>query len=411
MFWKTLLAGSLVLAAAAPLAAQTAAATGDSSQGAWRSSGDRAARSTAVTPAARTADSPPAAKTADSFVPMSGHVVQVTAGSGTLPNQHGQQWREYDISPYTLRVTSTNHPEQAVVDWILRDTGYEAWHGEPLGILAATPRKMLVYHTPEMQELVANVIDRFVSSQAAGQSFALRVVTVNHPNWREKAYRMLQPVEVQAAGAQAWLLQKEDAAILVAELQRRADYREHSSPQLLVGNGQSTVVSATRPRSYVRNLGLRPNTWPGYEPQTAVIDEGYSLEFSPLLSVDGRTIDATIRCDIDQVEKMLPVMIDVPTAAAPRQRAQIEVPQMAKFRFHERFRWPVEQVLLVELGMVAAPVPTDAKPLVPGLPLPLPTSPARSDLLVFVESKGATAEDSSVARRQPVAPGTIPVGR
>ena len=77
------------------------------------------------------------------------------------------------------------------------------------------------------------------------------------------------------------------------------------------------------------------------------------------LSVDRRMIDATIRCDVDQIEKMIPVMIDVPTAASPRQRTKIEVPQITHYRFHERFRWPIEQVLLVGMGMVALPIPVD----------------------------------------------------
>ena len=64
-------------------------------------------------------------------------IARVTSGSGSLPNQHGQIWREYDISPYTARVTTTKRPEQAIVDWILRETGYEVWHREPLGILSA----------------------------------------------------------------------------------------------------------------------------------------------------------------------------------------------------------------------------------------------------------------------------------
>ena len=60
---------------------------------------------------------------------------QVSKGSGTLPNDHGQVWREYDITPYTVRNTTTSHPEQAIVDWILRETGYEAWHSTPVGLL------------------------------------------------------------------------------------------------------------------------------------------------------------------------------------------------------------------------------------------------------------------------------------
>ncbi|MHC4176626.1 MAG: hypothetical protein ACYSWU_03920 [Planctomycetota bacterium] len=109
-------------------------------------------------------------------------------------------------------------------------------------------------------------------------------------------------------------------------------------------------------------------------------------------------IDASIKCNIDQVEKMIPVMIDVPTAVAKRQRTKIEVPQMTHFRFHERFRWPVDQVLLVGMGMVALPVPVDSQPLVRGLPLPLGTSPPRADLLVLVEAKGRSGQAPRVAR-------------
>ena len=56
---------------------------------------------------------------------------------------------------------------------------------------------------------------------------------------------------------------------------------------------------------------------------------------------------------------------------------------------HERFRWPIDQVLLVGLGVVAVPTPTDPNPVlnnVPGL-----NGPPRSDLLVFIESKGQMA--------------------
>src|SRR5689334_23066391 len=62
-------------------------------------------------------------------------IAKVSSGAGTLPNDAGQVWREYDITPYTLRVTTTTRPEQAIVDWILRETGYEAWHSDPVGLL------------------------------------------------------------------------------------------------------------------------------------------------------------------------------------------------------------------------------------------------------------------------------------
>jgi hypothetical protein len=331
-------------------------------------------------------------------------IASVTQGPATLPNEQGQVWREYDISPYTVRATNTNRPEQAIIDWILRDTGYEAWHSEPLGILCCNRRSVKVYHTPEMQAVVADVVDRFVSSEAESQAFGLRVVTVGSPNWRAKAHQMLKPIAVQTQGIQAWLLQKEDAALLIAELRKRIDFHENSSPHLLVNNGQSAVVTLTRPRSYVRDIIPKPQTWPNFEPEYAQFEEGFSLELNPLLSLDGRSIDAVIKCNIDQLEKLIPVSLDVPSAAAPRQRAQIEVPQAIYCRLHERFRWPTDQVLLVGLGMVANPAPNDSHPLLKGLPLV--SAPLRADLLVFVENKGRLAPSAVAPPGTPAAPGT-----
>ena len=346
----------------------------------------------AATPAAATPAAVPAA-----VAPARPSVVHVTAGNGTLPNEQGQVWREYDITPYTSRVTTTKRPEQAMVDWILRETGYEAWHSEPLAVLSATPRALRVYHTLQMQAVVADLVERFVASEAETRTFSLRIVTIDNPNWRSKVQRILRAVPVQTPGVCAWLLPKEDAAVLLADLQHRTDYREHSSPHLLINNGQSTVISALRGRAYLRDITARNDAWQGYENQLGQIDEGFSLEFNPLLSTDRRTIDATIKCQIDQVEKMLSVVLDVPTATSPRQRARVEVPQMTHFRFHERFRWPVDQVLLIGMGMVALPVPVNSQASVAGLPLPLAAAPPRADLLVLIESKGPVAETPGAA--------------
>jgi hypothetical protein len=323
-----------------------------------------------------------------------------TAGSMGLPSEAGQVWREYDISPYTARVTNTKRPEQAVVDWILRETGYETWHSGPLSVLSAGPRTLRVYHTPEMQKTVADIVDRFVSSEAATYNFTMRLVTLDSPNWRAGAQRLLQPVPVQTPGINAWVLPKEDAAILLGELHRRGDFREHSSPYLMVSNGQSTVVSSMRPRQYVRDAVPTRQSAAGFEPLGGQVNEGFALDFSPLLSADRRMIDAFIRCDIDQVEKMIPVMVDVPLAAG-RQRTKIEAPQITHYRFHERFRWPTDKVLVVGMGMVALPLPIDGAPLVPGVPLPLGNTAPRADLLVFIECKGQSAAN-------PAQPGNSP---
>ena len=144
-------------------------------------------------------------------------IARVTKGPGTLPNDAGQEWRDYDISPYTLRVTSTNKPEHAIIDWILLDTGYETWHGDPLGLLMPNQRTLSVYHTPKIQAVVQEMVDRFVNSEAESHAFGLRVLTVGSPNWRSKAHPMLHPVPAQSQGVQAWLLAKEDASLVLAD--------------------------------------------------------------------------------------------------------------------------------------------------------------------------------------------------
>ncbi len=319
----------------------------------------------------------------------------MTAGTGRLPNDHGQIWREYDIRPYTDRVTSTNRPEQAIVDWVLRETGYESWHSGVAAVLSADERTLRVYHTPQMQDVVAGVMERFLKPESETHSVGLRVITIGNPNWRARAQRMLTPVEVQTPGVQAWLLAKEDASLLVAELRKRSDFREHSSPHLLVQNGQSSVVSLTRSRNYVRELLMKPNAWPGYETSMGQIDEGFALELSPLLTEDQRMLDAILKVSVDQVEKLVPVMIDVPTAVAPRQRAKVEVPQLSQCRVHERFHWPVERVMLVGIGVVPTPLDTDPNPLQKLNPL---AAPSRADLLVFIESKGSQPVDPNAVR-------------
>ena len=366
----------------------------------WRPAAAQTPGESSLPPVGKTEGTPSA--TADSLAGNAAgrRLAAVGSGTDTLPNDHGQVWREYDISPYTLRVTTTQRPELAVVDWILRETGYEAWHGEPLGVLSANGRTLRVYHTPAMQATVAELVDRFVATKAETTAFGLRVVTVDSPNWRSKAQPLMRPVDVQTPGARAWVMAREDAAVLLNELRRRTDFREHSSPHLLVNNGQSTMVSAMQSRNYAKDVVLKRDVWPGFEIENGRIDEGFTLEFSPLLSADRQLIDAVIRCHIDQVEKMVPVVVDVPTPAAPRQRTKIEVPQLSRFRFEERFRWPVDQVLLVGMGMVALPLPVDAKPktLLPGVPLPLPKTPPRADLLVFIEAKSRTGQIPHTAR-------------
>ncbi|MEX2173610.1 MAG: hypothetical protein WD872_04560 [Pirellulaceae bacterium] len=314
--------------------------------------------------------------------------LRITKGSGVLPNDHGQLWREYDISTYTSRVTDSERPEQAVVDWVLRETGTDVWFSEPLGILSANISTLRVYHTPEMQQTVRDVVERLVNTDGHEQVLGLRLVTVGSPNWRARAVALLRPIDVKSPGVEGWVLSRENAAMLYESLKSRADFREHSAPRVEIFNGQSQTLTRTQPRRYQRGVQLRSDGL-GYELLPGSIDEGYSLQVSPLLSLDGQTVDAAIKCQVDQVERLVPIALDVPVVGQGG-RVQIQVPQVVSWRLNERLRWDADQVLVLSCGVVANPAADAGGPL--SRVNPFGASKSRADALLFVEHRGSASE-------------------
>ncbi len=318
--------------------------------------------------------------------------LRVSKGTGILPNEHGQVWREYDLTPYTSKVKDNDRPQQAIVDWILRETGTDVWFSQPLGILSASPTTLRVYHTPEMQRVVQDVVARFVGTGGDLQVLGLRLITVSSPNWRARAVTLLKPIDVKSPGVEGWLLSRENAAALYEELKARADFREHSAPRVEMAGGQSKTLARTQPVRYQRGVQQRTDGL-GYELIPGQIDEGYSLQISALLSLDGKAVDAALSCQVDQVEKLVPIAVDVPVVGQG-QRVQIQVPQLASWRLNERLRWPADQVLLLSCGVVANPATDAGGPL--SLVSPFGASKSRADALLLVEHRGAAAAGTSL---------------
>ena len=313
-------------------------------------------------------------------------VTLVSKTTNQLPNQAGQVWREYDISPYTTQVTSSDQPEKAVLDWVLRETGTEMWFTQPMGILNVEKNKLFVYHTPEIQAVVKGIVDRFVRTKGQVQTIDVNLITITNPNWRSEAYTMLQPIEVKSPGVEAWLVSKENAAILMGQLSRRSDFEQHSSGRLTNHDGQSFSLDKTRPLQFIRSLRWTPGQAAGYQPLMTTVNEGYKLQLSCLTTADNASIEAMIKCDVDQVEKLEDVSVTLPTApGAARQQVKIQVPQMVSWRLQERFRWPSDEVLLLSTGVVATPNPDVRSG---GFRLPGTGGAKRADGLLFIDYRG-----------------------
>ena len=323
----------------------------------------------------------------------------MSGGSWEVPSAAGQKTVEFDLRGYTGYLPNHERPHQAIVDWVLRDTGTDMWFTEPFGFMNGNRETLTVYHTDEVQQVVKNVVDKFVAGEKEPVALGLRVLTVGSPNWRTRAVALMEHVTVSSPGVQAWLVSKENAAILLAQLRSRTDTREVQALDIAIYNGQAESLTSTRRRNYVRNIRPAPAGWPPYEPETGQVEEGYKLEISPLLNLDGTTLDCVLRADIDQVEKLVPVDLDLPLPNGQLHRARVEVPQVASWRLHERFRWPKDRVLVLSCGVVASPDrPQSSLPLL-NLESLTGQSAGRADALLFVQFKGRADKNIPVGSR------------
>jgi hypothetical protein len=289
-------------------------------------------------------------------------IAKISATMEKIPQDNGQIWREYDITPYTQgrKSPTGSPPEQVLIDWILRQTnGLVKWNAAPFGILTADSEKLYVYHTKETQMMVADIVDRFVCPQLYNEACTLRIVSTVRPDWLSKGHSQLKPIPINSQGVQGWFMEKTAAQNLLTELARRSDFKELIPPQPLIAHGVQHNVVVKKQRQYLRDVQPNPSALNGYAEDRVTIEEGIGLSVTPLALLDGQSMAATIKLDVVQIERMFTTMLEVPTAANPRQRVQIESPQMSTFKLDEIVRFPKNKVLLLDLGTVPLPNTAD----------------------------------------------------
>lgn len=294
-----------------------------------------------------------------------------------VPANAGQVWKTYDIGPFVKQAGQGS--QRHVVDWVLQETGYPAWHGASPSSLSADADTLSCFHVPEMQARVAEIVDRFVAEADAPHRFSVRVLGLASPAWRADARPVFTAIPAATPGVQAWFTSRENAAVVLARLRARSDCQELPTGPVLAANGLPAVLAGGRKQPYVKDVAPRPDAWPGWQMHGDSCDEGLAIDVQPLISRDGTAVEAVIRCRIDQIERMATVSLPAPAGGS---RVQLEVPQMAAVRIGERFRWPATQTLFIGLGLVPWPVPAQN-----GAPPSLVGETKRRDVLVVVEPR------------------------
>ena len=335
-------------------------------------------------------------------------VAKVSAKLEKIPQESGQIWREFDITPLTqgrkLPVDSPP-PEQMLVDWILRKTGTTRWHNPPFGILTADSEKLYVYHTKEVQLVIADIVDRFVCPQLWNEACTLRIVSTPRPDWLNKGHSQLQPIPIATQGVQGWILEKVTAQTLLQDLGRRGDFKELIPPQPLIAHGVQHNVVSKKQRQYLRDVQSNPSALNGYSEDRVSVDEGIGLSITPLAMLDGQHMAATIKLDIIQIERMLTTTIEIATSSNPRQRVQVESPQMAYFKLDEVVGFPKNKVLLLDLGTIPLPNTADGDSRNVLSEISRGINPARrGNVLIFVE-----CTSTGVIPAVSPSPATVPV--
>lgn len=378
-----------------------------------------------------------------------------------FPSEHGQIWREYDLSAYVARVSALTGVVQsgvsdngegasaasatavrAITEWVIHETGPEIWCGEAISVLSATPQRLRVYHTPQVQQVVAEVVSRFTALETIQYGCRVRFFSVSDPQWRTTLRQYLASVSVQNTGVMAWTLNRTNASSFDALIQKQSGFRTYfgvdsnlvaggkignigtgnagQGTSLGVGTSSDGVSSVARTialatgaqagakdaGSFVtnapiavggvalslqslRNRGFIQDAYavsgfPGYEQSTGTLVEGFTAKVTVLPGIDYQTMDAALDYEMAILDKMSKVGVNFTSPAGQKQQVAIEVPQIFKQDGMERFRWPIGETLLLSLGLVPPIEPENRSSLLSNLPIPR-QSDSRVELLVELD--------------------------
>ena len=300
-----------------------------------------------------------------------------------------QFWREYNLAPFTSRQNTPGRPEQAVVDWIIQETGDETWHGEEVAVLSAGRGRLQVFHTPDVQDQVAEIVDRFVRPPQWQVLMKFEILSCSNLDWRSGLIHLLKPVATGPEGQHVWAVAPEDAALVRERLRRTSQARLLNRLSVAASNGQTSAVDAGQPMSYISGLELASGAFTAYNPVIGRVNEGVKLRVTPLWTPDGNSVDLRLLLTSRAVRRLHQAQSTAPLSTG-NQNATVQVPEVSATMLDQSLRWPTSQVLLISAGV--QPAMQDSKR---GL---LNFSGSAVELLVLGELEPPTPSRASSAR-------------
>lgn len=299
-------------------------------------------------------------------------------------NQRGHKWGIYPIDTYTSLPHSpdTTRPEQSIVDWVLRYTGSNTWHGQDITVLSANRDELRVFHNPEMLSKVAKVVERFVDAYFDVLTMRVRIVAAVDPRWRYSIFSQLDPKELGPHGQQAWTTDLSTAEMILAQMGINQSATKLLEERRVIVNGQTLYIKTSAEKTFVSGLDRASAAELGFEPRVAKLDEGVELRLSPLLNFDGNAIDLAIDLKATTVRKLHTTRVVAPRRIGPAEM-QVEVPEVSETRFNQTIgEWPLDKVLILSAGI--HPGILQSKNGLFNMRIP-GTVPTATELLVFLD--------------------------
>lgn len=275
------------------------------------------------------------------------------SGAGQF-NEPDHRWRIFNIEGYSQLPHSkdTVRPEAAIVEWILRTTGNETWHGQTIAALNANSRELRAYHNLETLEKATEIVKRFVDAVFDLLTVRVRVVVAADTRWRYAVYSQLQPKTTGPMGQQVWLLDLGTAEMALAQMGISQNFRKVYDQRHKMVNGQTLFVKTSSEREYYAGLDRASVSSLGYEPKVSKLEEGVEVRLSPLLNYDGTGIDLALDLKASVIRKLHSTKVIAPRKIGPAEM-NVDVPEFGSTRMNQTITgWPLDRTLVISAGVL-----------------------------------------------------------